>query len=211
MNDRRFTRSVIALGATLALFALAGCSGGGDTEASSSPSTSAASRTPTPAPEPTTDAAADDPACLYGTWTLDQAGLTAYFDQINQLMAAQGAMVEFSPEGSAVLVIDDAGTFDWVPTTVTTAKIAEQEMIVTMNGTLSGTYTASPGVIFTDPEVDNQLQITATVGGVDIDPSAVAGQISTAPIGDSRFVCTSTTLELTTTVAGASVITSLFR
>ncbi len=210
MNDRRRLRSIVAVGATLALFALAGCSGGGDADTSSSPDSSA-SRTPTPAPEPTTDAATDDPACLYGTWTLDQAGLTSYFDQINQIMAAQGTMVEFTPEGSAQLVMDDAGTFDWMPTTVTTAKIAEQEMIVTMNGTLSGTYTASPGVIFTDPEVDNQLQLTATVGGVDIDPSAVAGQISTAPIGDSKFVCTDTTLELTTTVAGASVMTSLSR
>jgi len=210
MNDRRRLRSIIAVGATLALFTLAGCSGGGDADTNSSASSSA-SRTPTPAPEPTTDAATDDPACLYGTWTLDQAGLTSYFEQINQIMAAQGTMVEFTPEGSAQLMMDEAGTFDWMPTTVTTAKIAEQEMVVTMNGTLSGTYTASPGVIFTDPEVDNQLQLTATVGGVDIDPSAVAGQISTAPIGDSKFVCTETTLELTTTVAGASVMTSLSR
>ncbi|WP_404434679.1 hypothetical protein LG299_08340 [Microbacterium lacus] len=211
MNDRRFTRTALVLTATLAVFALAGCSGGGDADTSSSPDSSSASRTPTPAPEPTTDTATEDLECIYGTWTLDQAGLVSYFDQINQIMAAQGAVVEFTPEGSAQLVIDEAGTYDWMPTTVTTANIADQEMIVTMNGILSGTYTASPGVIFTDPEIDNQLQISATVGGVEIDPSAVAAQISMSPIGDSKYVCGETTLELTTTVAGASVATSLTR
>ena len=165
----------------------------------------------TPAVEPTTAFAGDDPACLYGTWTIDQAGLDAFYDQIEQLMSSQGVSATITPVGSATLEIDDAGSYTWSPTATIAFAMAEIQMDVIVGGTLNGTYTATPGTIRTEAEVDDRLEVTATVGGQAVDPTLFADQIGGSPISDSTFVCTDHTLELSSTVAATTITTLLYR
>jgi hypothetical protein len=201
MTNRR-TAAAAAMTGLVLLFA--GC----DATPQPAPSTPAANPT-TPAPTPSaTVAATDDPACLVGTWTLDEEGMGQYYAQINDLL--EGA-AEFTPRGDATLTIGADGTFTWQPDAQISALVAGREMEVSLSGTLGGTYTAEPGHIVTDADVDDDLVVTGTVDGSAVDASAIAQQIGGAPMTDSAFACTPDTLDLTTTIADSSVTTTLTR
>jgi hypothetical protein len=201
MTNRR-TAAAAAMAGLVLLFA--GC----DATPQPAPSTPAANPT-TPAPTPSaTVAATDDPACLVGTWTLDEEGMGQYYAQINDLL--EGA-AEFTPRGDATLTIGADGTFTWQPDAQISALVAGREMEVSLSGTLGGTYTAEPGHILTDADVDDDLVVTGTVDGSAVDASAIAQQIGGAPMTDSAFACTPDTLDLTTTIADSSVTTTLTR
>ncbi len=174
------------------------------------PSPSApASTAPSPSPSPTpTAAASDDPTCLVGSWVLDEEGMGAYYAHVNDLL--DGA-VEISPEGDAVLEIGEDGSFVWRPDARITSVVAGRSMEVSLTGTLSGTYTAEPGRIRTDAEVDDRLEITGTVDGKPVDASGIAQQIGGVPLADAAFICTTTTLELTTSLVDTEVMTTLER
>lgn len=169
--------------------------------------TATTASTPTPSPTPTA-LAADDPACLVGAWMLDEEGMGEYYAQINDLL--EGA-AEFSPRGDATLTIGADGSYTWAPDAQISALVAGREMEVSLSGTLGGTYTAEPGRIQTDAEVDDELIVTGTVDGSPVDASAIAQQIGGAPMTDSEFVCGDDTLELTTTISDTSVTTTLTR
>lgn len=173
-----------------------------------SPSASA-STAPAPSPSPTpTAAASDDPACLVGTWVLDEEGMGAYYAHVNDLL--DGA-AEVSPEGNAVLEIGEDGSFEWRPDARITSVVAGRSMEVSLTGILSGTYTAEPGQIRADADVDDRLEITGTVDGKPVDASGIAQQIGGVPLADAAFTCTTTTLDLTTSLVDAEVTTRLER
>ncbi len=202
MTNRR-TAAAAAMAGLVLLFA--GCDA---ITPQPTPSAPAANPT-TPPPTPSaTIAATDDPACLVGTWVLGEDGMGQYYAQINDML--EGA-AEFAPSGDATLTIGADGTFSWQPDAQISALVAGREMEVSLSGTLSGTYTAEPGHIVTDADVDDDLVVTGTVDGSAVDASAIAQQIGGAPMTDSAFACTPDTLELTTTIADSSVTTTLTR
>lgn len=205
MAPRRSMTMSATIVATVAVGALAfaGCT------ATEEPATTATMTPATTAPEPSaTIAAADDPACLVGDWTLDDDGFSAYYGQINDLL---GGQAEFTPSGSATLTLAADGTFTWAPDATLAVDLMGQKAEVTIGGTLGGTYTAEPGHITTDPDVDDELEVSGTLNGSPFDTSAVSQQIASAPVNDSTFSCTTETLELTTAVDDDPVVTVLHR
>lgn len=202
MTNRR-TAAAAAIAGLVLLFA--GCDATTPQPAPSAPVANSATPAATPA---ATIAATDDPTCLVGTWTLDEEGMGAYYAQINDLLESAA---EFTPSGSATLTIGADGTFVWSPDAQISAVVAGREMQVSLSGTLGGTYTAEPGHIVTDADVDDDLVVTGMVDGNAVDASAIAQQIGGAPMTDSDFACTPESLELTTTIADSSVTTTLTR
>lgn len=209
MNRRPQPLSAAAVVLAGLAFALAGCAPepAGPTpsgSASTAPSASAtASATPTPTEEAT------GAACLVGEWEMGQAELDEFYNDINALMA--GAGVTFSPEGSAALTLGDDGTFTWAPNAVVTAQASGTAIIVTLGGTITGTYTATGDRIATDTESTTGLQISATINGEPTDAGAISEQIGGAPITDAAYTCTADTATFETAVGDGSATTILHR
>lgn len=176
----------------------------GSATPSASPSASAsASATPTPTEDAT------GAACLVGEWEMGQADLEEFYNDINALMA--GAGVTFSPEGSAALTLGDDGTFTWAPNAVVTANASGTTILVTLGGTITGTYTATDTRIATDTESTAGLQISATINGEPTDAGAISEQIGGAPITDAAYTCSADTATFETSVADGSATTILHR
>lgn len=216
MNPRSVTRlAVLPLAA--AVLALAACSGDAGptpTTASASPT---ATTTSTPAPSASASAApsattappaADAATCLVGTWTADEAALQDYYDQIGEL--AGGAMT-FDTSGQAALTLNADGSYSWAPEAAITATASGIDIEVAMSGSLGGSYTATDESITTSSDTVDDLTITATAGGVEIDPGTVADQIRTAPLSNATYSCTADALALTTPVTDTDVTITLTR
>ncbi len=206
----RIAAAIIALAA----LALTGCAPEPEPGASSSPSASVsssptASATPSATATPTPTSDAPDAACLVGDWTTTEADLVAYYDQINSALAGTGAT--FAPSGSAGLSMRADGTYSWLPDVEIMAAVAGTEILIGLAGSIDGSYTATADTITTQNDSTDNLQITATIGGASTDPGTIGDQIGGAPLANSTYTCSPSTLVLTSTVADAPVTTKLQR
>ncbi|BDV32004.1 hypothetical protein [Microbacterium terricola] len=213
MTDRfRMLRTTAVAGATMTgLLLLAGCTGQtnhpdpGPT-ASTAPSESGSA---SGEPSPTVSAGdTDDPACLIGDWDVDEQSLTDFYAQVSAIAGEAG--ITFTPEGTAALTIG-ADDYTWTPDLTLKLDAAGTPMSVDISGSISGTYTATPGHIATDATVANDLEIVADAAGQAIDAAEIVEQIVQAPVGDATFACTPDTLELDTAVADGVATLTLTR
>lgn len=144
--------------------------------------------------------------CLVGTWTMDEAALTAFYEQIG---AMAGGVMAFSPVGSATLTMDAAGSYTWAPDATITASASGIDVEVVLGGSIRGSYAVDGDRITTGTDSVDELSITASAGGVEIDPGAVAEGIRSAPLNDSTYACSDHELTLTTVVT-EQTLTSTF-
>lgn len=201
-----------ALAAILALSALAltGCVPEPEPGASTSPSASpSATASPAPSATPTPSTPASDADCVIGDWTTSEADLVAYYDQVNAALAGAGAT--FTPAGSAGLSMRADGTYSWLPDVQLTADVAGTQILIDLAGSIDGSYTVSGDTIATQNDSTENLQISATIAGVATDPGTIGEQIGGAPLTNSTFTCSPSTLVLTSSVGDAPVTTTLHR
>ncbi|RLK52472.1 hypothetical protein [Microbacterium telephonicum] len=211
---RRSVTPVLALAASALLaLGLAACAPEvAAPDASASPTRSplpGSTPSPTPTPTPTSDAELLGPDCLVGDWTMDQAGLDQFYVGINAATAGSG--IGLTPKGTATLMMGSDGTYAWAPSAEITAQAGGTAIVVTLGGSVDGTYTATDDRVTAATTSTDALQISATLDGSPTDASAVAEQISTAPVADAGYACTADTLTLTSTVAGGTATAVLHR
>lgn len=203
------TASVVAC-ALASVFALTACAPdapGADPSASPTGSarpTASASPTPTPSASASADA-----ECLIGTWTMDQAGMDQFYGDINELLA--GAGVTFTPQGSATLTLGADGAFTWAPSADVTAAVSGTDILVTLGGQITGTYTATGDHVSTTAQSAEALTVTATIDGAETDPGSISEQIAGAPVTDASYVCSADTLTLETAISGGTATSVLHR
>ena len=186
------TRTALALTAlALSGVLLTACTGG-------PPAPVATESEPAASPSSDPGFAPDDPACLVGEWAMDEERLQAFYDNITALMGATG--MAYTPTGSAGLTFRDDGTFSWVPDTIIETRVSGVEMVVTLSGTIDGTYTVADGMIATDNESTEGLIVEATANDMPVDASAVAEQIAFAPVSNAAYTCTADLLTLETSI-----------
>lgn len=212
MPARHIGRTAAAIAAIAAL-ALSGCAAepapgtsatpSGSVSPAASPSSSAS---PSGTPSASTAPSAD---CVIGDWTTGEADLVAYYDQVNAALAGAGAT--FTPAGSASLSMRADGSYSWVPAVQLTADVAGTQILIDLAGSIDGSYTVSGDTIATQNESAENLQITATIDGASTDPGPIGDQIGGAPLTNSTFTCSDTTLVLTSPVGDAPVTTTLNR
>lgn len=195
----------------LAALVLTGCAAEPDPDASgSSPAsvtpTTGTTATPTATSTPTPTPAAD---CLIGDWTTNESDLVAYYDQINAALAGSGAT--FTPTGSAGLSVRADGTYSWLPSVHLIADVSGTQILVDLAGSIDGSYTAQGDTIATQNDSTENLQITATVDGAAVDAGTIGDQIGGAPLTNSTYTCSASTLELTSSVGDVPVTTTLHR
>ncbi len=210
----RASASILAM-TDLAAIALAGCAPEpAPTESSSastsSPASATATQTSTPSASPSPTATLDEAAaCLVGNWASEQADLDAYYEQINA--AQEGSGASFTPVGRAGLAIREDGTYAWTPAVELTATLSGTEILVTLGGSIDGSYTVTGTTIATKNDSTENLQISATIDGEPTDAGTIGEQIGGAPLTNATFDCTDDTLLLTSSVSGTSVTTTLHR
>lgn len=208
----RTLAAIVALGVAGTL-GLAGCVAepgpGASGSASATPSgTATATATPSATPSPSASAASDA-ACLVGEWTSEEADLVAYYDQVNAALAGSGAT--FTPAGSAVLSMRADGTYAWLPAVQLTADVSGTQILIDLAGSIDGSYSVNGNTIATQNDSTENLKITATIDGASTDPGTIGDQIGGAPLTNSTFTCSDSTLVLTSSVADAPATTTLHR
>lgn len=199
VSPQRATAALIVAAA----LALSGCSGSTTSAAQTSSSTPQASAEATASEQPVSGA-----DCLIGTWTADQEGLASFYADVT---AAMESGVEFRSDGTAKLTLADSESFTWAPDVTVTMTTAGAEMIVTLGGTISGTYAATDSTITTDAVETENVVIEATANGTPIDASQIDDSIIGAPLTDASYVCTDDTLVLETSVGSTTATTTLHR
>ena len=215
--------------AALAL-ALGACSGDdGDAEPDgSATATATTDATTEPLEEPTDDASepADDDeaasggaACVEGTWTADNAA-AAESTTSAPGMADLGATASVTGTSTVTFSGDTVTVeYDGQTTEVTWAMQGQElRMVMTFDGTLTGTVDVTDDtVVFQDGD-DSALTIdyTTSVDGQELAVPGVDGMISSGfeAGSSSTYTCTADTLELTPVVEGvdtSGVVTVLRR
>ena len=209
MSPRLLRRTASASLAVVTALALAACSGDAAPAVSAASAPAVASE---PSPSTTTaepsPAAEGGPACLVGTWTMDEAALQDYYGQISGLSDGELA---FTPVGQATLTMRADGTYSWMPDATISTSTSGIDIEVALGGSLEGSYTAAAGTITTSTDAGDGLTVRATVGGMEVDPDAVAEQILSAPLTDTDYACTADSLQLSSVIAEQTVTMTLTR
>lgn len=218
MTRRRIAPVVALVSAAALALALSACAPDGGAPAPSGSTTTPSSGTPSasasasPSPSPSASASADagaDATCIVGQWTMGQDELTAFYEDVNTLMA--GAGVTFAPEGTAALTLGADGTFVWAPDAVVTAQVSGTTILIDFGGQITGTYTATGDHIATDTQSTDALTVSATIDGAPTDAGSISQDIAGAPVTDASYTCTSDTLTLENALGGGTATSVLHR
>jgi hypothetical protein len=171
------TRLALALPAlTIAALALAGCSTTPDPEPGATSTTA-----PSPAPEEETAAAG--PECLVGDWYISQEQMQSFYDAVN----AENE-VTITIEGGTGLAFTESA-YTYTPEFALKLLVAGLEGTGTIDGGISGDYTADESTITTAHEVSD-VTLTVEVAGQVIDGADLIGSIlASAPINSAPYEC----------------------
>ncbi len=196
--------AVLTVGAALLL---AACSSGDGTASDGSTTTGGDSAETTSADTTTTTSMSSDD-CLVGTWLWTSEELQRFWDVIeSQSQPATGEHVDFTSDGEITLEIRADGTFTYSVDYSVTIGVAGVGATNSLAGDLSGSYAVEEGTITTE-NVENTIDITSSVPGVD--PSTLGDQllIEDNPINESPFHCEGENLVLdVATVDGRTPVT----
>jgi hypothetical protein len=158
----------------------------------------------TPSPSPTADL-----ACLVGAWHMGQDQVTAFYNDVNSLMAGSGA--KFTPVGTADLILRKDGTYKWTPAEQVTANVSGTTILINFKGSITGTYTVTGNGIGSQTQDTSGLEIVATIDGKGTDAGAISQQISVAPISDAKYGCKPDTLTLINKLSDSTATSVLHR
>lgn len=175
---RRTTTATAVATASILSLMLVGCSTGTETPAASSEAEAPeASEAPAPV-DPT------DPACLIGDWLITEAQMQSFYDALSSEI-----------DGLSIAIAGDTGlsftsdTYVYTPDFVLTLEVSGIEGEGDTSGSLSGSWTASEGVLTTEVG-ENSLATQITVLGVTQDGSELLGSFITSdPINSAPFDC----------------------
>ena len=171
-----------------------------------------ASATPTPTPTPTATPSPSptaDLACLVGEWHMGQDQVTAFYNDVNSLMAGSGAV--FTPVGTADLELRKDGTYTWTPAERVTANVSGTTILIQFKGSITGTYTVTGNGIGSQTQDTSGMEIIATIDGKGTDAGAISQQISGAPITDAKYGCKPDTLTLINKLSDSTATSVLHR
>lgn len=195
------TVASLAAASLLALL-LAGCSTGAESpEGGPSAEASADGDTPAPAPADPTD-----PACLIGDWVITEAQMQSFYDVLSDPVND----VFVTVEGETGLSFT-ADTFEYTPNFVLNLEISGVEGEGVTSGSLSGSWSASGGVLTTEVG-ENSLTSEVTVLGVTQDGTELLGSFITSdPINSAPFDCSdpaAPVIEFETTTGRTPIVLS---
>lgn len=149
-----------------------------------------ATTAPTTAP-PTTAPPEPDGACLVGEWFVPELEMNRYYDAL--AVGVEG--LSFNVLGGTRLTFTE-DTYEWAPDFVLQLTVAGLGGTGDVSGTITGTYSASDGVVTTSSEV-NDLSITVVVAGQTMDGGEVVEAfLADAPINEAPYECDDDTLVL---------------
>jgi hypothetical protein len=111
-------------------------------------------------------------ACPVGRYTADAADIDQVFSNL-----PLGGQADIKAKGSVQLELKDDQTYTITANGYGLSISGTIQGNVDLDGTLSGTYTATNGVLSTQVK-DNNLKGTATIGGVTIDASAFSDYLT---------------------------------
>lgn len=154
------------------------------TEPSAGPSTT---ETPasTAAPEPVDDHG----ACLIGSWIVSEEQMNAYYEG---LMTTVDAPITLVATGQATLTFDGA-TYAWAPDFELDVTVVDQPGTGTTSGSVTGSWSASDGVIVTVSDV-NAVELEITVNGTTFSGSDLAnGLLNESPVNGVTYSCAGAT------------------
>lgn len=206
---RRFSPLAVVTAAVLAL-GLSACAPVEEKPATEPTPTGSASATPTPTPSATpSPSPTADLACLVGAWHMGQDQVTAFYNDVNSLMAGSGA--KFTPVGTADLILRKDGTYKWTPAEQVTANVSGTTILINFKGSITGTYTVTGNGIGSQTQDTSGLEIVATIDGKGTDAGAISQQISVAPISDAKYGCKPDTLTLINKLSDSTATSVLHR
>jgi hypothetical protein len=113
-----------------------------------------------------------DGACPVGRYTADAADIDQVFSNL-----PLGGQADITAKGSVLLELRADQTYTITANGYGLSISGTIQGNVDLDGTLSGTYTATKGVLSTEVK-DNNLKGTATIGGVTIDASAFSDYLT---------------------------------
>jgi hypothetical protein len=143
---------------------------------------SEASSAPSTAPEE--EAVAGGPECLVGDWYITQEEMQGFYDAVT---AETGA--GFTIDGGTGLTFTES-TFTYTPQFTLLLDLAGTTGTGTIDGAISGNYSADDTTITTSQETSDAV-LTVEIGGVVQDASALFGDILAAsPINTAPYECT---------------------
>lgn len=174
--------------------------------------TDSASATPTPTPTPSATPSPSptaDLACLVGDWHMGQDQVTAFYNDVNSLMAGSGAV--FTPAGTADLELRKDGSYTWTPAQHVTAMISGATMLIQFKGSITGTYTVTGNGIGGQTQDTSGMEIIATIDGKPTDAGSISQQIALAPITDAKYGCKTDTLTLINKLSDSTATSVLHR
>ncbi|MCY7412011.1 MAG: hypothetical protein LH471_03085, partial [Salinibacterium sp.] len=121
-----------------ALLGLSACAPAGPT-----PPTGDTSAAPSSTPTAQNDGglSLEAPGCLIGDWYISEDELQVFYDSVSE---ASGSGVVFTVAGDTGLSMDGA-QFEYTPDLTLTIGLPGSDGIATLNGSISGAYTADAG------------------------------------------------------------------
>ncbi len=206
---RRFSSLAVVTAAALAL-SLSACAPVDDKPATEPSPSGSASTTPTPTPTPTpSPSPTADLACLVGEWHMGQDQVTAFYNDVNSLMASSGAT--FTATGTADLELRKDGSYTWTPAERVAVDISGTVTLIQFKGSITGTYTVTGNGIGSQTQDTSGMEIVATIDGKGTDAGAISQQISNAPITDAKYGCKPDTLTLINKLSDSTAASVLHR
>lgn len=139
---------------------------------------------------------------------MDQEALTAFYDQMSTFT---GGAMTFSPVGSATMTMGADGSYSWKPDATITSSSSGIDIVVTLGGSMSGSYTVAGDTISSGTTDVNDLTVSATAGGVEMDPAAIGEAITTSPLSNATFVCSAHELTTTTSNEELTLVSTFTR